>query len=198
MAHELVLLLPNLFSYHEVCQHWLLIHYSPFNRGFCLLEMFIYSFSTTKLQSPLETDTISLFWCKSVCSQQFIKLQEKWSGDKVRHESGIKGGFLADRNMRNQKQGSTLLLINCMDMRSRTVLCGWKARSSNGSIPNDGLQPTALTADSVFSVIITALQRTAGSKGPCYTGSVGPHSLSEPSAPVGIKVGQSHSAQAPR
>lgn len=170
-----------------VRQLWLLTYYSLFNRGFCLLDVFIhFFFSTTRLQSLLETDTISYFAvCKSMCSQQFIKLQEKRSRDKVRHESRIKGGFLVDRNTRNQKQGSTLLLINCRDVRSRTVLCGRKARSSNGSIPNDSLQPTALTADSVFRVIITVLQRTASSKGTCYAGSVGQHSLSEPSAPVG-------------
>lgn len=47
--------------------------------------------------------------------------------------SSIKAAFLLYRNARNQKQRSTLLLINCRDVRSRAVLGGWKAPSSNGS-----------------------------------------------------------------
>lgn len=62
-------------------------------------------------------------------------LSYKRSRTEATQDTGscIKGAFLLDRNARNQKQRSTLLLINCRDVRSRAVLGGWKAPSSNGS-----------------------------------------------------------------
>lgn len=79
------------------------------------------------------TQFLILLSAKSVCSQQFIKLQEEQNRGKAKHGRCIKGAFLWDRNAGNQKQHSTLPLINWRDVRSRAVLGGWKAPSSNGS-----------------------------------------------------------------